>query len=98
MIQNGIKMITPLLIVVGVIEVSDLLFAVDSIPAIFTISKDPFILYTSNIFAILGLRTLYFLLANMIHLFTYLKYGISLVLSFIGVKMLIADFVHISSP
>lgn len=90
---------TPLLIVVGVIEFTDLLFAVDSIPAIFAIApNDPFILYSSNIFAILGLRSLYFLLANFIHMFRFLKYGLGFILSFIGVKMLIAPIFHISSP
>ena len=97
-IQNGMKMATPLLVVVAVIEFTDVLFAVDSIPAIFAISKDPFILYTSNIFAILGLRSLYFLLANFIHMFSKLPYGLAIVLSFIGVKMLISLWYHISSP
>ncbi|WP_144282540.1 TerC/Alx family metal homeostasis membrane protein [Chryseobacterium echinoideorum] len=97
-IQNGIKMATPLLVVVAVIEFTDVLFAVDSIPAIFAISKDPFILYTSNIFAILGLRSLYFLLANFIHMFSKLPYGLAIILSFIGVKMLIAPWFHIPSP
>ncbi|MCD1118516.1 TerC/Alx family metal homeostasis membrane protein [Chryseobacterium turcicum] len=97
-VQNGIKMATPLLVVVAVIEFTDVLFAVDSIPAIFAISKDPFILYTSNIFAILGLRSLYFLLANFIHMFSKLPYGLAFILAFIGVKMLIAPWYHISSP
>ncbi|MEL1242751.1 TerC/Alx family metal homeostasis membrane protein [Flavobacterium sp. DGU11] len=97
-VENGIKVATPLLVVVGVIEFTDLLFAVDSIPAIFAIApKDPFILYTSNIFAILGLRALYFLLANFIHLFSKLKYGLAIILSFIGVKMVIAPIYHIES-
>lgn len=97
-VENGIKMATPLLVVVAVIEFTDLLFAVDSIPAIFAIAPDdPFILYTSNIFAILGLRALYFLLANSMHLFTKLKYGLAFVLSFIGIKMIIAPFYHIES-
>ncbi len=91
-------MATPLLTVIAVIEVTDLLFAVDSIPAIFAISKDPFILYTSNIFAILGLSSLYFLLANFIHMFSKLPYGLAFVLSFIGFKMLIAPIIHIPSP
>lgn len=95
-IQNGIKMATPLLVVVAVIEFTDLLFAVDSIPAIFAISSDPFILYTSNIFAILGLRALFFLLDNFIHLFSKLSYGLAIILSFIGVKMIIAPFHHIN--
>ncbi|MCW3159991.1 TerC/Alx family metal homeostasis membrane protein [Chryseobacterium oryctis] len=97
-IQNGIKMATPLLVVVAVIEFTDVLFAVDSIPAIFAISNDPFILYTSNIFAILGLRSLYFLLANFIYMFSKLSYGLAIILSFIGVKMLIAPWIHIPSP
>jgi tellurite resistance protein TerC len=97
-VQNGIKMATPLLVVVAVIEFTDVLFAVDSIPAIFAISNDPFILYTSNIFAILGLRSLYFLLANFIHMFSKLPYGLAIILAFIGVKMLIAPWYHISSP
>lgn len=89
---------TPLLVVVGVIEFTDVLFAVDSIPAIFAIApNDPEILYTSNIFAILGLRSLYFLLANFIHMFRFLKYGLAVILTFIGVKMLIAPLIHISS-
>lgn len=97
-IQNGVKMATPLLTVIAVIEFTDLLFAVDSIPAIFAVSKDPFILYTSNIFAILGLRSLYFLLSNFIHMFSKLPYGLSIILSFIGVKMIISPWFHISSP
>lgn len=97
-LKNGIKTATPLLVVVAVIEFSDLLFAVDSIPAIFAISKDPFILYTSNIFAILGLRSLYFLLSNFIYMFSKLPYGLSVILTFIGIKMIISPWVHISSP
>lgn len=97
-VQNGIKMATPLLVVVAVIEFTDVLFAVDSIPAIFAISNDPFILYTSNIFAILGLRSLYFLLSNFIHMFSKLPYGLAIILSFIGVKMIISPWYHISSP
>jgi tellurite resistance protein TerC len=97
-IENGIKVATPLLVVVGVIEFTDVLFAVDSIPAIFAIAPDdPFILYTSNIFAILGLRSLYFLLANFIHMFSKLKYGLAIILSFIGLKMVISPFYHIES-
>ncbi len=97
-VQNGVKMATPLLVVVAVIEFTDVLFAVDSIPAIFAISNDPFILYTSNIFAILGLRSLYFLLANFIHMFSKLPYGLAVILTFIGIKMLIAPWIHIPSP
>jgi tellurite resistance protein TerC len=96
-IENGKKLATPLLVVVAVIEFTDLLFAVDSIPAIFAISNDPFILYTSNIFAILGLRALFFLLDNFIHLFSKLNYGLALILTFIGIKMIISPFYHIDS-
>jgi tellurite resistance protein TerC len=96
-IENGKRIGTPLLVVLAVIEFTDLLFAVDSIPAIFAISNDPFILYTSNIFAILGLRALFFLLDNFIHLFSKLSYGLAFVLGFIGVKMIIAPFYHIES-
>ena len=96
-IENGKKLATPLLVCVAVIEFTDLLFAVDSIPAIFAISNDPFILYTSNIFAILGLRALFFLLDNFIHLFSKLTYGLAFILSFIGIKMIIAPFYHIES-
>ncbi|MGF1922827.1 MAG: TerC family protein [Bacteroidia bacterium] len=95
--KNGVKMATPLLVVVAVIEFTDLLFAVDSIPAIFAISNDPFILYTSNIFAILGLRALFFLLDNFIHLFSKLPYGLAIILAFIGVKMIISPFYHVES-
>ena len=96
-IENGKRLATPLLVVVAVIEFTDLLFAVDSIPAIFAISNDPFILYTSNIFAILGLRALFFLLDNFIHLFSKLTYGLAFILSFIGIKMIISPFYHIES-
>jgi tellurite resistance protein TerC len=96
-IENGKKLATPLLVVVAVIEFTDLLFAVDSIPAIFAISNDPFILYTSNIFAILGLRALFFLLDNFIHLFSKLSYGLAFILSFIGIKMILSPFYHIES-
>ncbi len=95
--ENGKKLATPLLVVLAVIEFTDLLFAVDSIPAIFAISNDPFILYTSNIFAILGLRALFFLLDNFIHLFSKLTYGLAFILSFIGIKMIISPFYHIES-
>lgn len=95
---NGKRLATPLLVVVAVIEFTDLVFAVDSIPAIFAIApNDPFILYTSNIFAILGLRALYFLLANFMHMFSRLHYGLAIILAFIGLKMLINPFLHISS-
>ena len=95
--KNGIKYITPLLLTMVTIELSDVVFAVDSIPAIFAISKDPIILYTSNIFAILGLRSMFFLLSNIINYFSSLKQGIAVILIFIGIKMLIDDFYSISS-
>ncbi|MDF2628017.1 MAG: Integral rane protein TerC [Symbiobacteriaceae bacterium] len=86
---------TPLFIVLLVVETTDVMFALDSIPAIFAITKDPFIVFTSNVFAILGLRSLYFLLDGIMGLFRFLKIGLAVVLSFIGVKMLIAEWYHI---
>jgi tellurite resistance protein TerC len=85
-------MLTPLALTMIVIEVTDLIFAVDSIPAIFAITRDPFIVYTSNICAILGLRSLYFLLAGLIDRFIYLRTGLALVLGFVGIKMIVADY------
>jgi tellurite resistance protein TerC len=93
--QNGKKFATPLLLVLILIETSDLIFAVDSIPAILAISQDPFIVYTSNIFAILGLRSLYFALGGLVSKFYYLHYALAFILSFIGVKMLIVSFIKI---
>jgi tellurite resistance protein TerC len=88
---------TPLFLVLLIIETSDLIFAVDSIPAILAVSKHPFIVYTSNIFAIMGLRSLYFALSGIMGLFRYLKVGLAFVLTFVGVKMLLA-FIHIEIP
>lgn len=88
--ENGILMATPLFVVLLLVEMSDVIFAVDSIPAIFAVTKDPFILYTSNVFAILGLRSLYFALSGVLDKFHYLKVGLGVVLSFVGVKMLVA--------
>ena len=96
-IQNGKRVATRLFVVLAVIEFTDLLFAVDSIPAIFAISDDPFILYSSNIFAILGLRALFFLLDNFLYLFSMLKYGLAIILTFIGFKMIVAPFYHMES-
>jgi tellurite resistance protein TerC len=90
--QNKILYATPFFIALLVIEVSDLIFAVDSIPAVLSVSKDPFIVYTSNIFAILGLRSLYFALSGIMDYFHYLKYALAGILSFIGVKMCINEF------
>ena len=91
----GKLMTTPLFLILLIVESTDLVFAVDSIPAIFAVTQDPFIVYTSNVFAILGLRALYFLLANVMDKFEYLKLGLSAVLTFIGIKMVIVDFYHI---
>jgi TerC family integral membrane protein len=93
--ENGVRVFTPLFLVLVMIELSDLIFAVDSIPAIFAITTDPFIVFTSNIFAILGLRAMYFMLAGMADRFHLLKYGLALVLVFVGTKMLIVDFYKI---
>ena len=91
-VKDGRRYATPLLLVLIAIEATDVVFAVDSIPAIFAITTDPFIVYTSNIFAILGLRAMYFLLAGVIDKFHFLKYGLALVLLFVGTKMVIVDF------
>jgi TerC family integral membrane protein len=90
-VENGVRVFTPLFLVLVMIELSDLIFAVDSIPAIFAITTDPFIVFTSNIFAILGLRAMYFMLAGMAERFHLLKYGLAMVLVFVGTKMLIVD-------
>jgi tellurite resistance protein TerC len=95
-IRRGAKLwATPLFLVLVVVETTDVIFAVDSIPAIFAITLDPFIVYTSNVFAILGLRALFFLLAGVMEMFRYLRVGLSFVLCFVGAKMLIADFYKI---
>jgi tellurite resistance protein TerC len=91
----GKLMATPLFLILLVVESTDLVFAVDSIPAIFAVTQDPFIVYTSNVFAILGLRALYFLLADVMDKFHYLKYGLAAVLTFVGAKMVIVDFYKI---
>jgi tellurite resistance protein TerC len=91
LVKNGRRYATPLLLAMVAIEVSDLIFAVDSIPAIFAVTDDPFIVFTSNIFAILGLRSLYFLLAGVITKFAYLNVGLAFVLIFVGAKMLLMD-------
>ena len=93
--REGVRHFTPLFLVLILIETSDVVFAVDSIPAIFAITTDPFIVFTSNIFAIMGLRALYFLLADVADRFHLLKYGLAMVLTFIGAKMLIAPWYHI---
>jgi tellurite resistance protein TerC len=93
--KDGVRYATPLFIALIMVEISDLIFAVDSIPAIFAITADPFIVLTSNIFAILGLRAMYFLLADMADRFSLLKYGLAAVLVFIGVKMILIDIYKI---
>jgi tellurite resistance protein TerC len=92
---TGRRLATPLLLVLLVVESTDVVFAVDSVPAILAITRDPFIVYTSNIFAVLGLRALFFLIAGVLEYFRYLRYGLSAVLAFVGVKMLVADFYKI---
>lgn len=95
--QDGRRIATPLFVVLLVVETTDVIFAVDSIPAIFAITLDPFLVYSSNAFAILGLRSLYFALAGLMRIFVHLHYGLAAVLVFVGVKMLIADFYKIPS-
>lgn len=93
--EGGVLFVTPLFLALIMVELSDLVFAVDSIPAIFAITSDPFIVFTSNIFAIMGLRALYFLLADVADRFHLLKYGLAMVLTFVGVKMLVAPWYHL---
>ena len=93
--ESGRRLATPLFLVLVVIEASDIVFATDSIPAIFAITQDPFIVFTSNVFAILGLRSMYFLLAGVVHRFVYLNFGLSAVLVFIGAKMLLGGLLVI---
>ncbi len=94
-VKNGVKYFTPLFVVIAMVAITDVVFAVDSIPAVFAITQDPFIVMTSNIFAILGLRALYFLLADLAERFHFLSYGLALVLMFVGTKMLIVEFYKI---
>jgi len=96
-VKDGVRYATPLFLVLVVIEVTDLLFAVDSVPAVLAVSKDVFVVYTSNIMAILGLRALYFVLAGMMNRFHHLGTGLAVILIFIGVKMAIVHFVPIPS-
>jgi tellurite resistance protein TerC len=97
-IELGRRHATPLVLVLLTVETTDLIFALDSIPAVFAVTRDPFIVYTSNIFAILGLRALYFLISGVMGLFHYLKIGLALVLMFVGLKMLVADIYHVPIP
>ena len=94
-VEHGQRYATPLLLVLLLVEATDLIFAVDSIPAIFGITRDPFLVFTSNIFAVLGLRSLFFLLASVVTKFWMLKYGLAVILTFVGTKMLIESWVHI---
>ena len=94
-VEGGKRVATPLLLVLVLVEVTDLIFAIDSIPAIFGVTRDPFIVFTSNIFAVLGLRSLYFLLAAVVDRFHLLKYGLAVILSFVGFKMLTERFIEI---
>jgi tellurite resistance protein TerC len=94
-VENGKRHATPLFLVLLLVEATDLIFAIDSIPAIFGITRDPFLVFTSNIFAVMGLRSLFFLLAHVVTKFHLLKYGLALILTFVGVKMIIEHWVHI---
>jgi tellurite resistance protein TerC len=96
-IENSRRVATPLLVVLVLVEFTDLVFAVDSIPAIFGVTRDSFVVFTSNIFAVLGLRSLFFVLAAVVDKFTLLKYGLAVILAFIGAKMLANDVVHIGT-
>ncbi|MCR4269204.1 TerC family protein [Nitratireductor sp. ZSWI3] len=96
--RNGLFYMTPLFVVLATVEVTDLIFAVDSIPAVLAISNDPFIVFSSNVFAVMGLRALFFVLSGMMRTFKHLKTGLSLVLMFIGLKMLLAHWIEIPSP
>ena len=93
--RNGILAATPLFLTLIVVESSDVIFAVDSIPAVLAVTHDPFIVYSSNVFAIMGLRSLYYLLAHVMEMFAYLKLGVSFILAFVGAKMLLVDVVEI---
>ena len=96
--EGGRWVATPLFLVLLLVEASDLLFAIDSIPAIFAVTREPFLVYTANVFAILGLRAMYFLLAGIVHRFVYLKYGLAAVLVFVGAKMMLVDVYTVPVP
>lgn len=96
--RMGQLFLTPLFLALVVVETTDLIFAVDSIPAIFAVTENPFIVYTSNVFALLGLRSLYFVFAELINKFVYLKYALSIILGYVGIKMLLTDLYHIPTP
>lgn len=96
-VENGVKMVTPMFVALMVIETTDVMFAFDSVPAVFTITQDPFIVFTSNIFAIMGLRSLYFVLSNILDRFEYLRYSLIVILFYIGVKMILIPL-HLHIP
>jgi tellurite resistance protein TerC len=96
--KNGRRLATPLFLVLLLVELTDVIFAVDSIPAVFAVTRDPFIVFTSNVFAILGLRSLYFVLADFVQRFHYLKPALAIVLGFVGLKMLLTGVVHVPTP
>jgi len=93
--KKGVRAVTPLFLTLLVVESSDVIFAVDSIPAVLAVTRDPFIVYSSNVFAIMGLRSLYYLLAHVVDMFRYLKVGVSVILAFVGTKMILTDLVEI---
>lgn len=97
-VENGRRIATPLFVALVCIELSDIIFALDSIPAIFAVTTDPFLVFTSNIFAILGLRSLFFLLAGVMDRFVYLRFGLAAVLVFVGLKMMIVEFIKVPAP
>jgi tellurite resistance protein TerC len=94
-VENGQRAATPLLLALVMVEISDVVFAIDSIPAIFAVTQQPFLVFTANVFAILGLRSLFFVLAGMLDRFHYLKYGLAVVLTFVGLKLVLLDVVHL---
>ena len=94
-VQNGKKVLTMFALTVITLGTSDVIFAIDSIPAVFAITQNTYIVFTANVFSVLGLRAIFFLIANILHRFYYLKHALSIILAFIGVKMLIVDFYHI---
>lgn len=93
--QNGKLVATPLLVALIIVETTDIVFALDSVPAVFAVTREPFLVYTSNIFAMLGLRALYFLLAGVVERFRYLRVGLAAILIFFGVRLLLSDLVHV---
>ena len=97
-VEDGVRKATPMLLVLVFIEITDVVFAFDSVPAAFSVTRDPFIIFSSNLFAILGLRSLYFALAGVLHRLRFLSYGLALILVFLGVKMLVGEFTEVPIP